>query len=122
MPQTEQQKIRSRLRRYERKLRKEKEMHGGYDDGGGRRYEVAPNYLLLNDNDGALAAFRWFEQDFPDDVGVPDLFLCWCLALYRAGNEIGAAKKLRQAMFSNLYLVPKLLGSPNIGIWRAGFS
>jgi hypothetical protein len=53
---------------------------------------------------------------------VPDRFLCWCLALYRAGNEIGAAKKLRQAMFSNLYLVPKLLGSPNIGIWRAGFS
>ncbi len=36
------------------------------------------------------------------------------------GNEIGAAKKLRQTMFSNLYLVPHLLGSPiaELGIWH----
>lgn len=120
MPQTEQQKIRSRLRSYERKLRKEKEKYGGYDDGAGKRYQVAPHYMLLDDNDGALASFLWFEQEFPDDVGVPNLFLCWCLAFYRAGNEIGASKKLRQTMFSNLYLVPRLLGSPipELDIWH----
>ena len=120
MPQTEQQKIRSRLRAYERKLRKEKDKYGFYNDVAGKRYQVGPHYMLLADNDGALAAFEWFEKEFPDDVGVPDHFLCWSLALYRAGNEIGAAKKLRQTMFSNLYLVPHLLGLPvaELDIWH----
>ena len=46
--------------------------------------------------------------------------MCWSLALHRAGNEIGAAKKLRQTMFSNLYLVPHLLGLPiaALDIWH----
>ncbi len=120
MPQTEEQKIRARLRSYERKLRKEKEKYGWYDDGAGKRYQIGPHYMLLDDNGGALGAFRWFEKEFPDDIGVPDHFLCWSLALYRAGNEIGAAKKLRQTMFSNLYLVPRLLGSPiaELDIWH----
>jgi len=120
MPQTEQQKLRSRLRSYERKLRKEKEKYGWYDDGAGKRYQIGPHYMLLDDNEGALAAFQWFEREFPDDVGVPDHFLCWSLALYRAGNEIGAAKKLRQAMLSNLHLVPRLLGLPiaELDIWH----
>ena len=33
MPQTEEQKIRSRLRRYERKLQQEKKKFGYYNDG-----------------------------------------------------------------------------------------
>jgi hypothetical protein len=120
MPQTEEQKIRSRLRSYERKLEKEKKEYGFYRDGAGKRYQIGPHYMLLDDNDGALGGFQWFDKEFPDDLGVPDHFLCWSLALYRAGNEIGAAKKLRQTMFSNLYLVPRLLGSPiaELDIWH----
>ena len=120
MPQTQEQKIRSRLRSYERKLEKEKKEHGFYRDCAGKRYQVGPHYMLLDDNDGALAAFQWFAKEFPDDIGVPDHFLCWSLALHRAGNEIGAARKLRQTMFSNLYLVPRLLGSPiaELNIWH----
>ncbi|MCP5057058.1 MAG: hypothetical protein GY937_10085 [bacterium] len=119
MPQTEKQKIRSRLRSYERKLRQEKEKFGFYEDGAGKRYQVGPHYMLLGDNEGALAAFDWFEKEF-DDVGVPDHTLCWSLALYRSGNEIGAARKLRQTMLSNLYLLPYLLGEPieELDIWH----
>ncbi|MCZ6569563.1 MAG: hypothetical protein O7B23_05315 [Deltaproteobacteria bacterium] len=113
-------KIRSRLRSYERKLEKEKKEHGFYRDGAGKRYQIGPHYMLLGDNDGALAAFQWFAREFPDDVGEPGHLLCWSLALYRAGNEIGAAKKLRQTMFSNLYLLPRLLGSQiaELDIWH----
>jgi hypothetical protein len=120
MPQSDKQKIRSRLRSYERKLQQEKKKYGYYHDGAGKRYQIGPHYLLLGDNDGALAAFEWFEKEFPDDIGVPDHFLCWSLALQRAGNEIGAAKKLRQTMLSNLYMVPHLLGSPiaELDIWH----
>jgi len=120
MPSGDKQKIRARLRSYERKLQKEKKEHGFYRDGAGKRYQVGPHYLLLGDNDGALAAFQWFEKEFPDDSGEPGHFLCWTLALYRAGNEIGAARKLRQTMLSNLYLVPHLLGSAiaELDIWH----
>jgi hypothetical protein len=120
MPQTEEQKIRSRLRSYERKLQKEKKEYGFYRDGAGKRYQVGPHYMLLGDNVGALAAFEWFDEEFSDDIGEPGHFLCWSLALHRAGNEIGAARKLRQTMFSNLYLLPRLLGSPiaELDIWH----
>jgi hypothetical protein len=120
MPDDETKRIRSRLRSYERKLQQEKKKYGYYSDGGGRRYHIAPHYMLLDDNEGALAAFAWFDTEFDDDVGKPDFWLCYSLALCRAGNEIGAAKKLRQAMFSNLYLVPRLLGSPiaELDIWH----
>ncbi len=120
MPKGDQQKIRSRLRSYERKLQKEKKEHGFYRDGAGKRYQIGPHYMLLGDNDGALAAFQWFEKEFSDDAGEPGHLLCWSLALHRAGNEVGAAKKLRQTMLSNLYLVPHLLGSPiaELDIWH----
>ena len=47
MPSTEKQKIRARLRSYERKLKKEKERYGFYRDGAGKRYQVGPHYQLL---------------------------------------------------------------------------
>ncbi len=120
MPNGDKQKIRSRLRSYERKLQKEKKEHGFYRDGAGNRYQIGPHYMLLADNDGALAAFQWFEKEFSDDAGEPGHLLCWSLALRRAGNEVGAAKKLRQTMLSNLYLVPDLVGSPiaELDIWH----
>ena len=106
----EPKKIRSRIRRYERKLRKEYEATGFYGDGYGKRYLLGPLYLLMGDLDGALESFEWFAQTFPGDMGEPVQYLCWALALYRSGNLAEATLKLRQAMLSNLYLIPKLLG------------
>ncbi len=120
MPNGDKQKIRSRLRSYERKLQKEKKEHGFYRDGAGKRYQIGPHYMLLGDNGGALDAFQWFEKEFSDDAGEPGHLLCWSLALHRAGNEIGAARKLRQTMLANLYLMPRLLGDPidELDIWH----
>jgi hypothetical protein len=120
MPDDDQRKVRTRLRRYERALQKEKKEHGFYRDGAGKRYLIGPHYLLLGDHEGALSAFQWFEKEFSDDAGEPGHLLCWSLALYRAGNEVGAAKKLRQVMLSNLYILPHLLGSPidELDIWH----
>ena len=49
------------------------------------------------------------EKTFPDDSGDPMQLLCWTLALYRSGDLEAATRKLRRAMFSNLYLIPRLL-------------
>ena len=96
----ELRKIRNRLRSYERKLRKEKEESGFYDDSAGKRYLIGPHYLLLGDDKGAFEAFQWFEQEFSEDVGEPGHLLCWTLALHRSGNEVGAARKLRYTVLS----------------------
>ena len=47
-------KIRSTIRRYERELRKEKELHGSIHDGGGKRHRLGILYMLLGDNAEAL--------------------------------------------------------------------
>jgi hypothetical protein len=52
----DQQKIRSRLRRYERSLQKEKKEHGFHRDGAGKRYQIGAHCILLGDNEGARDA------------------------------------------------------------------
>jgi hypothetical protein len=107
----EPKKIRQRIRRYERGLRKEYEKFGFIHDGFGKRYLLGPLYMILGDTPGAIKSFEWFEKTFPDDIGEPFQYLCWTLALYRSGDLEAAARKLRQTMLSNLYLIPHLLGS-----------
>ena len=87
-------KICSRIRSYERKLRKEKDEFGEYQDGAGKRFFLAPLYMVMGDQDGALESFRWYEEAFPDDGGDPMQLLCWSLCLHRAGDVEAAKKKL----------------------------
>ena len=88
-------------------------------DGFGKRYIVGPLYLLLDDLEGALTSFRWFQSEFPDDCGEPGQYLCWTLALHRSAQEDEAISKLRQTALLNLYVVPHLLNEPacDLGIW-----
>ncbi len=95
-----------------RALRKEKETHGFYDDGGGKRYRVGVYFVLAGKTDDALDYFRWYESEFPDDCGEPLMFLFWALAELRAGHPDAACARLAQAMAGNLRLVPNLLGQP----------
>ena len=109
---TEPKKIRARIRSYERKLQKELDETGMIHDGYGKRYLLGPLYLLMDDVEGALRHYAWFEKTCTDDGGDPIHLLCWTLAHYRAGNLEAAIGKLRQTMLSNLLLIPHLLGRP----------
>ncbi len=106
----EPSKIKRRISSYERKLRQEQMQRGTISDGYGKRYLIGPLYLVLGDLQGAIAAFEWFAETFPDDIGEPFHNLCWALALYRSGDVSGATLKLREAMISNVYMIPRLLG------------
>jgi hypothetical protein len=59
---TDPKKIRSRIRSYERSLKKEYDLHRAYDDSAGKRYLLGSLYLLLGDIDGALKHYTWFEK------------------------------------------------------------
>lgn len=106
---TDPKHIRSRIRSYERALKKEYDLYGAYDDSAGKRYRLGSLYLLLNDIEGALKHYIWFEKSFGDDIGDPLDLLTWTLVLYRAGDLEAALRKLRQTMHSNLYLIPHIL-------------
>ena len=97
-------KLKARIRSYERSLRQ-----GGTNDGYGKRYLLGPMYLLLGDIEGALRHYTWLEQTYPDDIGDPHDRLCWALAHFKAGSP-QANKRLRDALFQNLYLIPHVLG------------
>lgn len=113
-------KIRERIRRYERTLRQEYNDTGFISDGYGKRYLLGPLYMILGDTEGALKSFTWFAETFPDDIGEPIQYLCWTLALFRAGDLEAATEKLRQTMLSNLYVIPHLLGQEQeeLDIWH----
>ena len=113
-------KIRARITRYRRALRKEQETHGFIHDGYGKRYLLGPLYLLVGDVEGALEAYEWFDETFPDDIGEPVHDLCRALALYRAGDLGQASHKLLHTTLSNLYLIPHLLGleQDELDIWH----
>jgi len=103
-------KLRTKLRNWERTLEKEKERFGDYGDGYGKRFMLGPFYMILGDLEGALRSFVWFSDNFGDDNGDASQYACWALALHRTADEAGAKRKLRQVMFSNIYLIPALLG------------
>jgi tetratricopeptide (TPR) repeat protein len=103
-------KIRMRIRSYERKLAKEKQLMGGYDDSYGKRNLLGPLYLLLGDIDGALAHYEWYEREFEDCGSEPYHLVAWCLALYKAGRLDDAREMLSKVMKGNEYMVPHLLG------------
>jgi hypothetical protein len=113
-------KVRARIRSYERSLRKEQAEHNFIRDGSGKRYLLGPLYLLIDDIEGALQSYAWFEAEFPDDVGEPMHYLCWTLALYRVGDLEAATQKLCRTMLSNLYIIPHLLGreQTELDIWH----
>ena len=114
-------KLKTRIHRYELDLRTEHQKFGAYDDSYGKRYWLAPLYLLAGDLPGALKSFKWFATAFPDDGGEPYHHLCWALALYRADDLAAATHKLRETMLANLYLIPHLLGQPQpkLDLWHS---
>ena len=118
---TEPQKIKKQINRYEAALRKEYEKYRCINDGSGTRYLLGHLYLLLGDIPGVIKSFEWFAREFNDDSGESFHTLCWALALYRSGNMAGAAKKLRDTMLSNMYMLPYLFGieQPQLDIWHS---
>ena len=116
----DRKRIRARIRSYERALQQEQDQFGMIHDGYGKRYLLGPLYLLMDDLEGALAHYAWFERTCPDDSGHPMHLLCWTLALYRSGDLEAATHKLCQTMLSNLYLISHVLGlnQANLDIWH----
>ena len=102
--------IKNIISRYERNMVKEQKEWGMIRDGSGNRYLLGPLYLRIDDTQGALKNYQWFETTFPDDSGEPFHRMAWTLALHQNDDNKAANKMLLKTMLQNLYLFPLLFG------------
>ena len=103
-------KIKLTIARYRRLLNNEWKEHHFISDGVGKRFMIGPLYLRIDDTNGAMAHYKWFEKMFDGDSGEPFHRMGWTLTLHRSGFDHGAEKMLLIAMLKNLYLFPTLFG------------
>ena len=105
--QDDRKKIKARISRYERLLKSK-----NHRDGAGKRFLLGPLYLLMGDVEGAAKSYAWYRRKFPDDM--PEAFnhLCWVVTLLRTDQIKTAKEKMRELIFSNLYIIPMLLKEP----------
>lgn len=102
---TDPKKLKTRIRSYERALRKPDS-----DDGYGKRFLVGPMYLLLGDAEGAILYYDWYLKKFPDDGIEPLNHVSWALALKRIGKNEAAERKLLEAALENPHIWDWLYG------------
>ncbi|MDO1446330.1 tetratricopeptide repeat protein [Rhodocytophaga aerolata] len=111
MTEKQIQKVRDTIKKHKAALSLEKRKFGGYDDSYGRRYVIAELYLKIADYKGAATYFRWFEKNFPDDIGYPLFYLAWAVTLFERGKLEEAKIKTIQTNFLNTYLFDVILSN-----------
>ena len=89
-------------------------------DNQGVRFLIPLVHLLGEDDPKALKSLSEYDLYYPDDYCEPALLFGKGLALWRAGDEVGAQEAYQAAMLKNLYIAPLLLDlhTPPAEIWH----
>ena len=93
-------------------LEADKALTGLINDSEGDRYYAALLLMEIADYKGLLEYYDWFYTHFPDDIGFPELHLCWIYAALNTGRDDLLHKHLVELEDINTYVLPKLLGQP----------
>ncbi len=109
MTEKQIEKIRLSIRRHRAALTAEKRKFGGFDDSVGRRYYVSDLYMRIADYKGLITYKKWFDKNFPDDIGVPLLSLNWSIAYFGLGQLNDTKIYTIDTAFQNIYLHGLLL-------------
>ena len=98
----------------------EKEVRDSIRDGTGLRYRIGPDYVLADEPYKAERYFDWFCREFPDDTGEPIHLLYRAIERFNRNDIEAASRHLKDAMLSNLYLLPQLIKQPiaRLDIWH----
>ncbi|MGO8695698.1 MAG: hypothetical protein ACLQMF_18710 [Rectinemataceae bacterium] len=105
-------RIQRKIDRYKKALSDQKARFGAIDDSQGLRYEIPVLQMRLLDLTGALRYHTWFWKNIPDDIGDPLMYLAWTAMFYHRGELEKARNCLRSTLFSNLHLIPRVIGKP----------
>jgi len=112
MPTKKEERTKKKIASIRGKLLAEKRKFGCFDDSYGRRYMPPTLHIDIGDYKGGLTYMRWFEKNFPDDIGMPDFLFEWTMLLFYAGKEKLARTKALQTYFSNAYLIDLYFSMP----------
>jgi hypothetical protein len=102
-------KIRLSIKKHRAALTAEKRLYGGFDDSAGRRYYISDLYMQIADYKGAITYKKWFDKNFPDDIGGPLLSLNWSIAYHGIGLIEETKIFTIDTAFQNIYLHGLLL-------------
>ncbi|MCK9304296.1 MAG: hypothetical protein M0P27_02735 [Bacteroidales bacterium] len=109
MTEKQIEKIKLSIKKHRAALTAEKRKYGGFDDSVGRRYYISDLYMQIEDYQGAITYKKWFDKNFPDDIGGPLLSLNWSIAYFGLGQLIDAKIYTIDTAFQNVYLHGLLL-------------
>jgi len=109
MTEKQIEQIRLSIKRHRAALTAEKRKFGGFDDSGGRRYYVSDLYMRIADYKGLITYKKWFDKNFPDDIGGPLLSLNWSMAYFGLGQLNDTKIYTIDTAFQNIYLHGLLL-------------
>jgi hypothetical protein len=110
------ERLQKKITDIKRRLSAEKRKFGCYDDSRGLRYLPIKYFIQLTDYKGGLTYTKWFDKNFPDDMGFPDFLFGWTIILFKTGKTKEAEKKAFQTFCSNTYLFDKYFGRQVIAI------
>ncbi len=109
MTEKQIEKIKLSIKKHRAALTAEKRKFGGFDDSAGRRYYISDLYMRIEDYQGAITYKKWFDKNFPDDIGGPLLSLNWSIAYFGLGQLTDAKIYTIDTAFQNVYLHGLLL-------------
>ena len=112
------EKIKKQIKSERAFLSAEKRKFGDYFDNRGRRYIIAELYTDIKDYKGVLRYYNWFNKEFPDDIGFPEVHLSWIIAAIKEKKLQIAYKHLVLLEEINSYLIPKILGIKQLEIQK----
>lgn len=122
MTDKQRQRLEAKIKRIRGILAYEKRKFGCYDDSKGLRYLPTEYFVKLEDYKGGLIYTRWFEKNFPDDMGFPEFLFEWSIILFMNGKVRAAERKVVEAYFRNTYILDKFFGRPIQPILKSEYS
>jgi hypothetical protein len=110
MTEKQEERIRKKIKQIRATLAAEKRKFGCYDDSRGLRYFPVELFIRIADYKGGLTYLRWFQKNFPDDIGFPGFLFEWTFILYKNDKLKDAERKAYQTFCSNTYVFDFFLG------------
>ncbi|WP_026452695.1 hypothetical protein [Aequorivita capsosiphonis] len=113
MTEKQEERVRAKIKKIRSALSADKRFHGGYfDDSRGLRYMPPELYLRINDYKGAARYFKWFDKNFPDDIGYGMFWFEYAISSFKNKKMEIAEKSILKSFMANDYLIEQFLGLP----------
>jgi len=92
------------------RLLKEKTEYGAIMDRQGNRYYIPELLMQANELEKGKIYYDWYQKEFPDDIGEPNLFVQWMQLFYCLGEHEMALNIAKRLIHLNVHAIPRLLG------------